>query len=123
MKIFVSSTYLDLKEYRGKVRAAILRLEQEYSGMEYFGSQPEEPKTVSKDKIKQSDILIGVYAHRYGVIPDGDEESITEQEYHYAASLDKPCFCYIIDKNHPWKPEFIDEGEKKKKLHEFLKKN
>jgi hypothetical protein len=122
MKIFLSSTYVDLKDYREKVRDAILRLEQEYRGMEYFGSRPEEPKTVSKDKIEQSDILIGIYAHRYGFIPEGDEESITEQEYHYATRLDKPCFCYVIDKNNPWNPGFIDEGENKRKHHEFLNK-
>ena len=111
---------MDLKDYREKVRDVILRLEQEYRGMEYFGSRPEEPKTVSKDKIEQSDILIGIYAHSYVFIPEGDEESITEQEYHYATSLGKPCFCYVVDKNHPWKPE---KSEVRRKLEKCQKKN
>ncbi|MBF0556968.1 MAG: DUF4062 domain-containing protein, partial [Nitrospirae bacterium] len=38
MKILISSTYEDLKEYREAVIETLLRMEKHFSAMEYFGS-------------------------------------------------------------------------------------
>ncbi len=122
MKIFISSTYEDLKEHRRAVRAAILRLGHQPIGMEDFGSQPKEPKVAALDKVAECDSLVGIYAHRYGMIPHGDSRSVTEQEFDKAQAVGIKCLCYRVDPNFKWADEFKDSGEKAEKLARFLKK-
>src|SRR5574341_766470 len=107
MKIFISSTYEDLKDHRGAVRDAILRLGHQPIGMEDFGSRPEEWSKAALNAMDDCSALVGIYAHRYGSIPDGDKLSITEQEFDKARSLEIPCFCYHVDPNHPWPPKYV----------------
>jgi hypothetical protein len=78
--------------------------------MEVFGARPETAAKVCRDEIDESDIFVGIYAHRYGHIPVGDDLSITEMEYQYAVEHKKPVFCFVVDEGHPWQPAFI-EGE------------
>jgi formylglycine-generating enzyme required for sulfatase activity len=118
-RIFVSSTYIDLIEYRKAAEKAINNLGQKYEGMEYMGARNEEPTKACLDLVEQCALFIGIYAWRYGYIPDGSEFSITEQEYRYAKELHIPCFCYFVDENIPWMPGFIEDSPAKDKLKQF----
>ena len=40
-------------------------------------------------------------------------------EYVLAKELSKPCLCFIVDENFPWKPDFM-EKENYKPLQDFL---
>jgi hypothetical protein len=120
VKIFVSSTYTDLIDHRKAAERAINLLDQQFKGMEYFGARPEEPKAACLKEIEQADIFVGIYAHRYGFIPDGDAKSITEQEFDHAKKLGKPIFCYRVNADFPWSPKFIERGEAEKKLAAFI---
>lgn len=107
-RIFVSSTYIDLIEYRKAAERAINDRDQKYEGMEYMGARDEEATTASLDLVKGCDLFIGIYAWRYGTVPEGDKYSITEQEYRYAKKLGKPCLCYFVDEDFDWKPKFME---------------
>lgn len=92
-KVFISSTYVDLKDYRRVVIETVETFDElKPVAMEYFMSQPEEPKKVCDDKIKGCDFFIGIYAHRYGFIPEGETKSITRLEYELAKSLKKDIY-------------------------------
>jgi hypothetical protein len=121
MKVFISSTYVDLIEYRKKAIDAALRYKCLPLAMEYFGAQPEEPKTVCDKEIRDCDIFIGIYAHRYGYIPkgSGNKKSITQMEYELAKELKKDCLCFIVEKGFVWNPDFI-EMDKYAELKAFL---
>ncbi|MCI0475095.1 MAG: DUF4062 domain-containing protein, partial [Anaerolineales bacterium] len=120
MKIFVSSTYTDIIDYRKAAERAINLLDQQFKGMEYFGARPEEPKAACLKEIAQCDIFVGIYAHRYGFVPEGDAKSITEQEFDHAQKLGKPIFCYRVKSDQPWNPTFIERGDAEKKLAAFI---
>ncbi len=122
MKIFVSSTYIDLVAYRNAVERAINLLEQQFVGMEYFGALSDEPKHAALDKVAQCEVFVGIYAHRYGFIPDGDRKSITEQEFDRAQNLGKTIFCYRVKPDQPWNPKMIEGGDAQTKLDSFLKR-
>jgi len=126
MKIFVSSTYTDLIEYRKAAERAINLLDQQFRGMEYFGARPEEPKAACLKEVEQADVFVGIYAHRYGFVPEGDATSITEQEFDHAQKLGKPIFCYRVKADQPWNPTFIEKDTKDakptEKLAAFLKR-
>ncbi len=93
-----------------------------FEGMEYFGSQPEKPKEVCLKKVAESDVYIGIFAHRYGSIPKGEERSITELEYRHAREKGIPCLIYLKDEKMPIPPDHIESDPRKKDKLSALKK-
>jgi hypothetical protein len=122
MKIFVSSTYEDLKSYRLAVRSAILRLGHHPVCMEDFGSRPNPWNIAALNAIADCAALVGIYAHRYGSTPKGSDLSITEQEFDRASALHIPSLCYLLDRTYAWPPAQIEDGVQKQKLDRFLVK-
>ena len=118
MKVFLSSTYDDLREHRAKAAQAIERLGQHGIRMEVFGARPGDATGVCLDEINASDAFLGIYAHRYGHVPIGTSISITEQEFDFAQQHKKPTFCFFVDDEFPWSPKFIelDPGQSRLKL-------
>ncbi|MCP5103870.1 MAG: DUF4062 domain-containing protein, partial [bacterium] len=119
MKVFVSSTYVDLVEYRKKTVEVLLRYKYSPLAMEYFGSRTQDPETVCENEISECDIFIGIYAHRFGFVPDGREKSITQMEYELAKQLGKKRLCFVVKKGTLWDPDFI-EIDKYAQLQAFL---
>ena len=60
MKVFLSSTYEDLREHRAKAAQAIERLGQQGVRMEVFGARPVDATEVSLDEIDASDAFLGI---------------------------------------------------------------
>lgn len=120
--VFLSSTYQDLVDHRREVDEVLRRMRQNSVVMEYFGSRTDDAIEVCKNEIDRSDIVVGIYAHRYGWIPPGSAVSITEMEFDYARRQGKKILCYVVDENHPWPPKFIEGGEAYTKLTAFKQK-
>jgi hypothetical protein len=110
MRVFISSTHDDLVEHRRAVDEALARLSLQSGRMEVFGAGPQAPVEKSLEEVANSDLFVGIYAHRYGFVPTDHQVSITELEYKEALRLGKPVFAFLIDSRFEWKPEFI-EGE------------
>ncbi|MFQ5472981.1 MAG: DUF4062 domain-containing protein, partial [Dehalococcoidia bacterium] len=67
VRIFISSTWLDLQPEREAVERAIQRLrETRFVGMEYFGSRDEDTRQTSLDEVDRSQIYVGIFGGRYG---------------------------------------------------------
>jgi tetratricopeptide (TPR) repeat protein len=112
LRVFVSSTWLDLEPERKAVEAALQRLrETAFNGMEYFGSRDENTRRASLDEVDRSHIYVGIFAARYG-------SGITEDEYRRARKHNLPCFIYFKDE----KTITLDKVEKKSKQAAKLKK-
>ena len=123
MKVFLSSTYLDLIEHRKAAHDALERIGQEVGRMEIFGARAEEATSVALDQLEKSDLVIGIYAYRYGFIPEGSDISITEQEYVHAKSKGKPVLCFVVDEDQPWSPKMMEKDAGKiRKLEDFKAK-
>jgi len=102
LKVFISSTFIDLIAHREKVSHAIERLGQKSVRMEAFGARPGDAGDVCLSEIAQSDVILGIYAHRYGFVPEGQSASITELEFHHARHLGKDIFAFLVDDEFPW---------------------
>lgn len=122
MKVFVSSTYADLREHREAVNKSLARMRVQFSAMEYFGSRADEAVPACTQEIDTCDIVVGIYAWRYGWRPTPESSSITEQEFDYARNNNKCCLCYIIEENYPWPPPLIDIDENAERLRAFKRK-
>ncbi|MBE0683887.1 MAG: DUF4062 domain-containing protein [Anaerolineales bacterium] len=110
MKVFLSSTYLDLIEHRKAVVNALRTMDEEVGHMEVFGARDEEAATVSLEELDKCDVLVGVYAYRYGTVPTGSKASVTEQEYLHAMSMKIPILVFVVDESHPWSPKSMDKS-------------
>jgi len=123
IRIFVSSTWRDLQEEREAVEAALHRMKSTtFSGMEYFGSQPETPKEVCLTEVARSHVYIGIFAHRYGSLDKETGLSMTEVEYRKAQERDIPCLIYLMDDSVPVLPANIERDTEKAAKLEVLKR-
>jgi len=122
MKVFISSTYKDLIEYRAAAIRAVEGTNYQASKMEVFGARPDEPLDACLKEVEESELFIGIYALRYGFIPEGADISITEMEYVHAKKLGKTIYCFLLDEeNQPWLKKWIEGEPGKSKLEEFKK--
>ena len=119
MKVFLSSTYEDLREHRAKAAQAIERLGQQGIRMEVFGARADEATTACLEEIESSDAFLGIYAHRYGYVPIDSPISITELEFNFAQEKKKPAFCFFIDDDYAWLPRYIEPEPGQSKLKAF----
>jgi len=106
-QVFVSSTYLDLKEQRDQVIKAILEMGHIPVGMEMFSAADEEQWNIIKRQIDQSDYYVIISANRYGSVTS-DGTSYTEKEYDYAASTGIPVLGFILDSSSAWPSNFTE---------------
>ena len=88
LKVFISSTSVDLKDYRSAVRDAIMVLNMHPVMMEHFPAMDADAVEACKQKVLDCDVFVGIYAHRYGYVPLTETKSITELEYDWAAEGD-----------------------------------
>src|SRR6185295_6879867 len=123
MKVFISSTYKDLIEYRAAAIRAVEGTNYQAGKMEVFCARPDDPLVACLKEVEQSHLFIGIYALHYGFTPDGANISITEMEYLHARELGKEIYCFILDEeNQPWLKKLIDDEPGKSKLQDFKKR-
>jgi Domain of unknown function (DUF4062) len=95
-KVYISSTYQDLKEHRKQVidffGKKTIKENFDLVSMEGYVAADIAPAMECIEDVKQCNIFILVLANRYGFIPPGDNPqalSITEMEYNTAMEDDK----------------------------------
>ena len=106
-RIFISTTAIDLRDFREKVRDAILSLENLPIAMETFSAKPGDSATECMRMAAEADAVICIFAHRYGFVPPGDlggdgERSITWLEVDAAKKAGKPVLAFLVDPAAPW---------------------
>src|SRR5215469_12059856 len=97
-RVFISSTSLDLRAYRERVRDILLNLGLFPVGIEHFGAQDTgDGNKVSVDQLAGSDVYLGVYACWYGTIPPDQHRSVTHEEHEEAVRLGMPRYLFLAD--------------------------
>lgn len=84
-QVFVSSTYVDLKDERRAVMQNLLEMDCIPAGMEMFPATDDSAWELIKKTIDLSDCHILIVGNRYGSL-DESGVSFTEKEYEYARS-------------------------------------
>jgi len=104
-RIYVSSTFIDLEDYRKEVSLALRRLGHEDVAMEYYVAEDRRPLDRSLDDVTSCDVYVGIFAWRYGYVPktgNPEQRSITELEYRRALAGGKTCLIFVISEDAPW---------------------
>lgn len=124
MKVFVSSTFDDLRDYRQAAIRSLQQLGHEVVAMENFTAASAPPLKVVLERIEQCDAYLGLLAWRYGYVPTEEaafppdlqlpngamrnQTSITHMEYLWAKQLDKHVLAFLLDEAAPWPPQSMD---------------
>jgi uncharacterized protein DUF4062 len=119
MRIFVSSTFTDLREQREAVIRTLLQLGHEVVAMEYFTADTAPPVDLVLKKLAPCEVYVGVFAWRYGYVPtalpvnapvgaEAGLTSITHLEYLAAKESKKEILAFLLDEAAPWPPHLMD---------------
>lgn len=116
LKIFLSSTYVDLASVRKEIQKWLKGLfGAELIVMETFGSDAAPPDISSVRRVRECNLFVGIYANRYGTIDIHTGKSITELELDEAkASISSGVLnnilLFVIDQNSEWLNEFKEKS-------------
>jgi hypothetical protein len=95
--VFISSTYVDLKDERKKVWDCLEKFDVIVKGMEQFGAQKTTPLETCISEVEQSDIYVGILGMRYGSEEPKTGKSYSQLEYEKAVEQNKEILIYLID--------------------------
>jgi hypothetical protein len=128
-KIYVSSTYTDLREHREAAIRQLRRMQHTVTAMEDYSARDESAAVASTSDVADSDLYVGLIAWRYGHIPAKDNPlslSVTEQEYQAAVDNCVPRLVFMLDEALSWPPSFLDAytgaGNAGKRIADFRKR-
>jgi hypothetical protein len=117
-QVFISSTFLDLREERQQTLRGLLAAECIPAGMEFFPSSDEELWTLIRDVLDDCDYYLLLIGSRYGSTTR-EGVSYTEAEYDYAVRSGKPVLAFL-HASPAAIPRIEEEGpEKRARLQEF----
>ena len=125
-KAMISSTARDLPLHRKQVEEACHRMGVfAEKMMENLTAEDANAVEVSLRLVDEADVYIGIFAHRYGSVPDyenPDGISVTEMEYNRAVERGIPRLIFFIDKEHPLTIDDVETGEGAEKLKALKKR-
>src|SRR5262249_17757842 len=109
-------------EHRQQAMDACLREGIFPRAMEHLPARDADAIRVSLEMVDEADIYIGIYAWRYGHVPEGHDISVTEMEFDRAVERGIPILVFTIHNKHPLTIEMVeadkDAQEKLTKLKE-----
>lgn len=128
MRIFVSSSFEDLREHRAAAIRILRQLGHEVLAMEDMLAGSAAPLAKVLEMVDRSEAYVGVFAWRYGYIPGRaaepqlpaamnlpvvagaiyGETSITHYEYLRAVQRTLPVMAFLLDEHYAWPPQLID---------------
>lgn len=112
-KVYVSSTCNDLQAHRLSVYNALRKNRKcDVIWMEDYVAVDQRPLDKCLADVANCDIYVGIFAWRYGYIPNEDNPdrlSITELEYRHAKRRKKPRLVFLLDENASWPDSLRDE--------------
>ncbi|HWP52887.1 MAG TPA: DUF4062 domain-containing protein [Pyrinomonadaceae bacterium] len=132
MRIFISSSFEDLREHRAAAIRVLSQLGHEVHPMEHMIAGSAAPLVKVIEMVDRSEAYVGLFAWRYGYVPTGATDpptpaatippvvkgatfgktSITHYEYLRAIERKLPVMAFLLDENYPWPPQFIDGFDK-----------
>ena len=113
MKIYLSSTFKDLREHRAAVDQALRRMGHDVIGMEQHVAEGMTPLARSVKDVASADAYVVIVGWRYGSVPEDPvinrkRLSITELEYEAAVEAEVPVLAFLLDPDAPWPASSFD---------------
>jgi tetratricopeptide (TPR) repeat protein len=110
-RAMISSTSIDLPEHRKQVIEACQRMDFFPEAMEHLPARDADAIRVSLEMVGKADLYLGIFAWRYGHIPEGQEVSITELEFNRAIECSIPILVFTIHQEHQLTIGMVETSE------------
>ena len=107
--MFVSSTYIDLKDHWQRVITQLRRAGYHVDPMEDWTSDANEPRQFSLDRLDGCQACVLLVGFRRGLSPEGQERCITQMEYDYAIAHGIDVLPFLLDDGVTGWPERYDD--------------
>jgi hypothetical protein len=110
MKLYLSSTYKDLKDHRAFVAGYLRKNQYQVIMMEEYVARDKLVEFACQGDVAKCDVYIGIFAWRHGHIPVDNNphgKSVTEMEYAAAEKITRLLF--LLDDTANWSDEMRDE--------------
>jgi hypothetical protein len=135
VRVYVSSTFEDLREHRAAAIRVLRQMGHDVVAMEEYVAESAIPLTKVMEDVASCDAYVGVFAWRYGFVPRKGpripgarpaKTSITEYEYRQAGLRGLEILIYLLHEQAPWPAAQIDgvrdpaQGEAVRKLRSQL---
>jgi hypothetical protein len=120
VRVFIASSTGALSTYRAAARDVCTRLNLIPICMEDFTSDTSPPADICKRELEQCEVMLVIIGHRYGSRPPNQPKSYTELEYEWAIAAGLQVLALVVDRDQPWLPDDIDQGEEGAALAQFL---
>ena len=112
MKVYLSSTFQDLRYHRAAVERTLRKMGHDVIGMEQYAAEGSRPVERCKRDVELADACVLILGWHYGYTPltldNPDGWSITEIEYRHAVSRHKTVLAFLLDPETPWPPSLMD---------------
>jgi uncharacterized protein DUF4062 len=119
-KIYISSTYSDLWEFRERVYQILRQWSHDVIAMEDYIATDQRPLDKCVADVKSCDLYIGIFAWHYGYVPlVGDNPlqlSITELELQAARASKIECLLFLLHEAAAWPPLKIDNDDARRRI-------
>jgi Domain of unknown function (DUF4062) len=105
MKLYLSSTYTDLKHHRAILGLALRKAGYEVVMMEEYVARDQLVEFACKGDVDACDVYVGLFAWRYGHIPSDMNPgrlSVTEMEYAAAGAKPMTRLTFLLKENARW---------------------
>jgi tetratricopeptide (TPR) repeat protein len=112
----ISSTARDLPQHRDLIRLGCERAGFEPRVMEHLPALDADAIKASLRMVEEADVYVGVFAFRYGYVPDGYDISVTEMEHNRAVELGMPRLIFFMHDDHPVTRKDVETGSGETKL-------
>jgi len=110
--IIISSTNVDLAEYRQTARNVCQELDMPVIAQEYESTDGENAAVnFSEMLVDRAKCYLGIIAWRYGCVPPGRDRSVTELEYDRAVNHPRgsiPRYMFILKEGTSWPENLMD---------------
>lgn len=111
MKVYLSSTFLDLQDHREKVAKALRKARYDVVMMEEYVARDELVEIACQGDVTGCDAYLGLFAWRYGYVPEDnnpERQSVTELELLAAESQSIPRLVFLVKDNADWPAQWRD---------------
>ena len=110
MKLYLSSTYKDLKDHRAFVAEYLRKNQHQVIMMEEYVARDQLVEFACQGDVAKCDVYIGIFAWKLGYVPADNNpqaKSVTELEYSAAEKITRLVF--LLDDIANWPDEMKDE--------------
>jgi tetratricopeptide (TPR) repeat protein len=111
MRIFVSSTSEDLRDFRTAVVRKLSALDHDVVSMDGYSADSRGPLNKVLEDVASADLYIGLFAYRYGWVPPECDQSVTEMEFREAGARGVPRLIFVVPNDAVWPMNLLEPGE------------